>query len=74
MMTRTFLMTFEMGKIGLKEELSKFTIRSQYYGSMGSWGTLKRKLFAIFLAFSESLHQMEPENASGAKKSKKPAK
>ena len=74
MMTRTFCITIKVGRIGLEGYWSLVTIRGQYYGVMEAWGTSKHQLFSTFLAFSESLHQMEPENALGARKSQTFAK
>ena len=74
MMTRTFCITIKVGRIGLEGYWSLVTIRGQYYGVMEAWGTSKHQLFSNFLAFSESLHQMEPENALGARKSQTFAK
>ena len=41
---------------------------------MEARGGTKRQLFGIFLAFSESSHQMGPEKPLGARKSQKVAK
>ena len=75
MMTRTSCSTFlRWAELAWKSISHSVTIRGQYYGIMEAWGTSKHQLFPIFLAFSESLHQMEPENACGAKKSQTFAK
>ena len=51
-----------------------FTISALYYSLPEGKGPSKRQLFGNFLAFSESSHQTEPENACGARKTKKVGK